>query len=102
MNELSLEHAFVIRTNFEAADFEAADLTGVDLSATWVRNSDFSAATMTGADVSEMDWFNAVGFTTEQLGSVDRSTLTPCPKDDAGRFSEGAFRTLLHSGGSSG
>jgi hypothetical protein len=42
-----------------------------------------------------MDWFNAVGFTTEQLRSTDRSTLSPCPKDDAGRFSEGAFRKRL-------
>jgi uncharacterized protein YjbI with pentapeptide repeats len=81
---------FLLRTNFAAAD-----LTGADLSATWVRNADFGAATMAGADISEMDWFNAVGLTAEQLRSVDRSTLVPCPKDDNGQFTERGFRKRL-------
>ncbi len=88
---VSLERGFLIRT-----DFSAADLTGANLSATWVRNSDFGAATMTGANVDEMDWFNAQGFAADQLGSVDRSTLAACPRDDAGRTSESTFRKLLN------
>jgi len=87
---VSLRRGFLIRTKFDAAD-----LTGADFSATWVRNSDFGAATMAGADVSQMDWFNAVGFAAGQLRSVDQATLTPCPKDDAGRFSEAGFRKQL-------
>jgi hypothetical protein len=87
---LSFEGGFLIRT-----DFSAADLTGTNLSATWIRNADFGAATLTGANVGEMDWFNAIGFAPEQLRSVDRTTLAPCPKDDAGHFTEAGFRKQL-------
>lgn len=87
---VTLQRGFMIRT-----DFSAADLTGANLAATWVRNSDFGAATLTGADISEMDWYNAQGFSAEQLGSVNRATLARCPKDERGRAGEPAFRKQL-------
>lgn len=73
----------------------AADLSGADLSSRYARNTDFSAATVAGANLRYFDWFNAEGFTREQLRSAEPSTVDARPKDATGRPSEEKFRKQL-------
>ena len=66
------------------ANFQNADLTGSSFQGSWIRNACFTGANLTGADLSNTDWFNAVGFSEEQLASALPGTVQECPGDFAG------------------
>ena len=63
------------------ANFRNADLTGSSFQGSWVRNACFTEANLTNADLSNMDWFNAVGFSERQLLSTLQDTVLDCPRD---------------------
>ena len=76
------------------ANFRNANLTESSFQGSWVRNAHFSDADLTGADLSNMDWFNAVGFSEQQLSSALQETVLECPRSlkDLLRFLEIRYR----------
>lgn len=81
--------------SLEGVLFNKSDLTKASLSAAYVRNGNFSDAIVVGADLTELDWYNAVGFTEAQLQSADPTNIRKCPADASGRHSPDAFREAL-------
>ena len=81
--------------SLQGVKFVRADLTGADLTNAWVKDADFSSATLSGADLSELDWFNAYGFSPAQLQSAVVGTIPECPRDTALQHSMAAFRSRL-------
>jgi hypothetical protein len=65
------------------ADFQRASLVRSSLSAARIRNVNFKEADITGADLSNADWFNAVGWTEDQLRCAKPRTVMVCPPDVA-------------------
>jgi hypothetical protein len=66
-----------------AADFRSASLAHSSFSAARIRNVDFRNADVGGADFSDADWFNALGWTEDQLRGVKPRSLMACPPDVA-------------------
>ncbi len=63
------------------ANFRNADLRESFFQGSRVRNACFTEANLTNADLSNMDWFNAVGFSERQLVSALQDTVLECPRD---------------------
>lgn len=61
------------------ATFHASRLAETSFVRAFGRNVDFAQADVTGADLTDFDWFNAYGWTEDQLRSVRRGTLRRCP-----------------------
>jgi hypothetical protein len=74
--EVSFQGCFLVTANFSTADLTNSSFSSAD-----IRNADFSGAILSGVDFAEADWFNAVGFTKEQISGVRRDTLLRCPTD---------------------
>jgi hypothetical protein len=83
---IKFNNAFIVGTNFSASNLQSADLTSTDL-----RNVQFQNANLNGTILSMADWFNARGFTPDQMNVVDRTGLQRCPKGSNGSYSERAF-----------
>jgi hypothetical protein len=77
LRSVSFRQAFLIES-----DFANATLRGADFSQACIRNVKFHKVDVTGANFAEADWFNAQGWTTEQLRQV-AGPLLPCPKSEA-------------------
>lgn len=67
---------FLVASSFQRSDLKMASFDGA-----FVRNVNFAEADLAGADFTDADWFNALGLTERQLGSVRQETLLDCPKD---------------------
>jgi serine/threonine protein kinase len=70
---------FLVASSFQGSDLRAASFAGACM-----RNVNFAEADLTGADFTDADWFNALGLTERQLGSVRQDTLLDCPPDVQG------------------
>jgi hypothetical protein len=71
------------------ADFSGSNLTDASFAETCIRNANFSGANLSGTDFTGADWFNAAGFTAEQIYRARVDTLLDCPSD-----AEGMHRVL--------
>jgi hypothetical protein len=91
LSSANLRHVNFEDAELERVKFTNADLTDANLSATYVRNADFTGATVAGANITELDWYNAKGFSDSQLQAV-RSTPRTCPKDRSSFHTVAAFR----------
>ncbi len=78
--------------SLEGVRFTGSDLSGSSFSGAYVRNAQFQDAILLGADLTELDWYNAHGFSEAQLQSVVRLGVRKCPADAAGAHSIAAFR----------
>jgi serine/threonine protein kinase len=83
------------------ANFRSANLKDCSFQGSWVRNAHFTDADLTGADLSNMDWFNAVGFSEQQLLSAMQNTVLECPRnlEEMLRFLEIRYRFPFESWG---
>ena len=61
-----------------------ARLDEANLTRCYVRNARFSHASLAGTNLTDVDWFNALGLTAEQLGAARRDTVQACPRDQQG------------------
>ena len=73
---ISFERCFLVEANCRRSNLAGSSFAGA-----FVRNVDFSEADLSGADLTDIDWFNALGLTANQLERVQMETLGVCPPD---------------------
>jgi uncharacterized protein YjbI with pentapeptide repeats len=83
LNHMSFANCFLVEGNFDDANLVAASF-----SAARIRNANFRSAKLSGVDFTEADWFNASGLSESSLEQARRETLTRCPADLDGMYSE--------------
>jgi len=81
-----LNGSFLISTDFRTSNLRSANFTRA-----FLRNAFFTNADLRGAIFMDCDWFNAAGFTPEQMRDVDPKGLKRCPKASDGTYSKEAF-----------
>lgn len=77
LHNVSFRGAFLVEADFLEAKLDEANLTRC-----YVRNARFSRASLAGTNLTDVDWFNAVGLTAEQLAAARRDTVQACPRDE--------------------
>lgn len=86
LREVDFQGAFLI-----GGDFAGANLSGANFSSTLLRNAIFDGADLSAAIFNDADWFNARGFTSNQMKEVDLAGLRTCPRAHDGSYSDQAF-----------
>jgi len=86
LSGLEFEGAFMI-----TADFKGANLENANLQDAFVRYADFTGAKLSAAKLNNLDWFNAVGFTADQLSKAAPNTVVMCPGENEKRYDEAGF-----------
>jgi uncharacterized protein YjbI with pentapeptide repeats len=86
LRDISLEGVFAALTSFKTADLKDTSFKGA-----YVRNADFAGAELRGAQFQFVDWYNAKGFTKEQLLVVSPDRLWKCPRNGDGELNIETF-----------
>ncbi|MFL6520020.1 MAG: pentapeptide repeat-containing protein [Chthoniobacterales bacterium] len=74
---VSFKGCFLVKASFKDAELDEADFSEACL-----RNSDFTGASVVSANFDDADWFNAAGFTQDQLARAKIAKLMLCPKNE--------------------